>query len=593
MKSTRHWEVLADFLSGWFPGLVAFVMVPFSVYLPNQADFGYDLMYVAPFLALFFAWGLFLVPTLFLGSWWRTRICMGLFYVGIYLTCSDILAPLQLGSLLNGPEHVFPESSTLHFIVDIGLIPVIFIAAIKLPVGDVRNWAARFVVLLVVVQAAYVWHGLAPQSFSTGSERKKQAATSVIKPVPSRGNVYQFCFDAYSGLAFLKALEIMGREADFDGFTFFKNNRSNYLFTLESMASYFTGTLFRGGNARLWEEKRSRSGLIKHLSEAGYTVSMYTPLSSFFHEAADHKLSVRELAIEREASEHKFDCYDFADLWLVRLLPCFLEDQVYVGGQGLFRRIFSQRVTTKDDKDQCIKDGRGDGMNCVVLAKRFISDESQRPDHGQYVYLHTMVTHSPWGHRRPDCRLSSSSNGTYLDHALCATKLMVAVITKLKELGRYENSTIIFHSDHGAQPMSPQDKEGDIPPDIAKTLKATLGLSSRVFNSRSFALLLVKPAGKAGQPLEISESPTQLVDIPATLYAILGLPIRTDTGRNVFSVKASERREIPIFAGLVSLGTRGNYVVAGQQVFEGDLCRLGYTKGKPWKLYPTVHWRWK
>jgi hypothetical protein len=362
------------------------------------------------------------------------------------------------------------------------------------------------------------------------------------------------------------------------------------------MPSYFTGTFFKGGSYRAWDNNRITSGLIKELYNAGYTISMYVPGKKYLHDSVSRGVTSKDLMKGRQVQTLHFSYVDFADICLLRVAPVLLEEWVYdAKGTGIFRRMMGETLGTGINKAQCEGKRPSDAPNCVPIIGQMLSDELQRPGHGQYIYVHTFVTHRPWGTRNPNCGYMSAGGGTYLDHALCGTNLMVAIITKLKQLGKYKDSTIIFQSDHGSEGMSPQGDQCNepLPPEIGTEINSITGFSPSEIRDRTFGFLLVKPAGESGDPLKVSSSPTQLADIPATVYSILGLPVKTDEGRSVFSLNENEEREIHMFAGLVKGEGDDKVVYAGKEIFEGNICHFSYTKCKGWHLYPQIPWIWK
>ncbi len=592
-QSRWNWmRGVSDLVLAWFPALVAFVMVPLAIYLPNQGEFHHDHRYVAPFLTGAAASFVALAPVLLLRSSLRNKIVKFLFYAGVFLLLSDLLTPLRVGSLMNGPEEVNPEALGFRDVLDLILLAVTVMIAVKAPFNKIKNYAVPFVIMLVLAEMVFVVHQLPVKNMLTKVTTTRRLSTAAPSTA-RKGNVYQVCFDAMSSLAFLDALKDSGREADFDGFTFFRNNRSNYIFAMESVPSYFTGSFFKGGSYRAWNENRIKGGMVKDLHDSGYTISMYVPDSTYLNYNAQRKLTSMDLFKEMQGTPTEFRYPDFADLWLLRVAPAFLEGFVYDSkGRGIFRKIFTAHAGPSTGRDL----GEGpDSSEClfnVPVIGKFLTDEEQRSDEKQYVYVHTLVTHSPWGTRSRHCAYLPQRGGTYFDHTVCATNLMALVISKLKQLGKYKESTIIFQSDHGAEPMSPSGNQCMMPQSVGARIKSATRYSSDLTCKRTFGLLLIKPAGAAGTPLKVSDSPTQLADIPATVYDILGLPFTPEEGKSVFSLSESEEREIHMFSGFVSLDLNGVIGFAGKQVFNGNLFHLSYTGGKGWKAYPEIPWTW-
>jgi len=208
-----------------------------------------------------------------------------------------------------------------------------------------------------------------------------------------------------------------------------------------------------------------------------------------------------------------------------------------------------------------------------------------------------MIPHPPYVMNR-NCVFSSDDTG-YDEQALCATRLMAELISKLKKLGRYHEATIIVQADHATKekPCSKNASDRGMSSEIEKEIEAVnlVNYSAKGIDNVTCALLLIKPPLQSGKPLVISDRPTQLLDIPATLYDLLDLPVRAREGASGFSPDFPETREIHMFIGLYrqrdEKGTRTN--VFGENLFEGEANHFSFTNGKGWKIYPNIHARWK
>jgi hypothetical protein len=571
---------ISDVFPAYLPAVVLFILMPFALYLPNQSVFDYNLTLVIPYLVLAVFYFIFLVTLfLFVGQPWRTRIVIVLFYLGLYLGLSDVLSPVQMGELTGGRET--PNEPLLQTVIEVVLAVVVIISAIKLPWKRVKRFGSVFILILLISEVIVVFSGLLPETslhFSSIHFNTIKKTADPPEKLAEGGNIYHITLDAYSGAIFLESIEEMKSTEEFGGFTFFRKNRSNYGSTRVSLPSYMTGSFYEENDSlKEWRERHRSSGIAKNLYDAGYEISMYTPTSWWVNHKASHVKTYEDMLMRYKSLSSLF-C-QFADLWLVRVVPNFLQQEVYWEGKGSFTRVF-------------VKEDSLAGENAKILAsvqimRQLIDDEVKRPDHGQYVYAHIHVPHNPFIMDR-DC-VFSSEDVDYHEQALCATKLMSELISKLKELGRYHASTIIFQSDHGWDGI--KDIEYDMPLEIEKKVDGLnpTGFPARSFNSRTHSLLLIKPPSHSGEPLVISERLTQLVDIPATIYDFLGLRVQVKEGMSVFSSDFPIDREVHMFIGFRQLN--GNGKIEGLR--EGQVCHLSFTNSKGWKIYPSIPVRWE
>jgi hypothetical protein len=572
-------------LPAYLPAVVLFILMPFALYLPNQSIFDYNLTLVIPYLVLAVIYFIFLITLLFFVSQpLKTGIVIILFYIGLYLCLSDIVCSIQLGELATGRET--PKEPLSLTAVEVVLVITAIFGMIKLPWKWMKRFGSIFVLLLLMSEAVVLFHELSPET-NLPFTKSTETMSNPPEKLASGGNIYHITLDGYSGGIFLESLETMQLAEEFDGFTSFEENRSNYIWTQLSVPSYMTGTLYEENSSlKEWKSQYESSGIIGNVYDAGYEVSMYIPRSEgWFHEKASH-VKVHGDMLMRHKSLSSF-CH-FVDLWLLRVVPNFLQQEVYWEGKGVFTRLF-------------VKEDRLAGKNAQVFAsvelmRQLINDEADRPDHGQYVYAHLLIPHSPYVMNR-DCAFSPDCG--YSEQALCAARLMAEFVSALKELGRYHASTIIIQADHGIN-------EKPCPEDISDcTMSLEIEKEIEAINLRQWpaeridnmtrALLLIKPLLQSGKPLVTSDRSTQLADIPATVYDLLDLPVRVKEGESVFSLDFLETREVHMFIGLVVQEDRkaGKDYKWGKNLFEGEANHLSLTNGKDWKVYPNIHVRWE
>jgi hypothetical protein len=100
----------------------------------------------------------------------------------------------------------------------------------------------------------------------------------------------------------------------------------------------------------------------------------------------------------------------------------------------------------------------------------------------------------------------------YTDQARCGIRRVGELLDKLRQLGLYDSSLIIISSDHGVA----------LPPNGFVGERDVFGGPLSEIAGSSLALLVVKPPQSNG-PVRISEAPSSISDIPATIVDTLGL----------------------------------------------------------------------
>ena len=565
---------LADTLLGSLPAVVIFLMIPFAIYLPNQQDFDHNLMTVMPFVGIAAGWFLLVALLVFAAPRLAGKIVVPLFYLGIFLGLSDIVAPVQLG-LITGEERIEIPEPLFLIVIELLLAVALAVCFLKLPAKFARRIGPLPIVVLLVSEIFVVAYGLDPE---TNFGKRPPNEPKPPAAVHTRGgNVYHFLLDAYSAAEFPKSLTRLGSAGEFDGFVFFPNARANYLSTTMSVASLMTSTFYRGGSLEEWWEGWKEGGITRAAHDAGYAIYSYQSYPNFGPIIASNV----DILEEFEAKAKKLN---FANLWLLRSVPGFLQQEVYAEGKGVFGQIMGARFSSWQSER---------AFASVDFMRQITRDEPNRPDHGQYVFAHIMLPHGPYVVDE-NCEYRENSNNSA--QSICVTRLMGEFISTLKELGRYHQSTILFQADHGVWwTKTPEDsdlffniKEGGEALDVWD--KNYMVDSMKTLVTRTHSLVLFKPPLKSGTPLDISDRRVQLIDIAPTLAELMGWSLVPAEGRSIFSNNFPEDPELNFFLGYF-LRIEGVVQTAHSKSPVGEYDHVTYDKKRGWKLQSPIKYR--
>jgi arylsulfatase A-like enzyme len=188
-----------------------------------------------------------------------------------------------------------------------------------------------------------------------------------------------------------------------------------------------------------------------------------------------------------------------------------------------------------------------------------------------------------------DGNCEPANDAGFAAQTLCATRLIGEITSELKRLRRYEDSLIVFQSDHGFHDSGDEAAAfTEFPPEVQEKLTAT----ARYFDPkgvfrRLHALLLIKPPQAKAAPLRVSAAPTQLVDVPATIYELADLRAPGFDGKSVYSLTATDSREIHVFIGIYDVKA-GRTLVLGHNIGRKDLAHISYQAGAGWRVHPDV-----
>ena len=452
-----------------------------------------------------------------------------LFCLGSFLLLAHVYAPIQIGPLDGSP--MISDEPLRHTLFEAALLAALMVVFALLVRGRGLAVASLFAAALWLIGAGY--HGVIAWTGHVEEPRRVPRATASAE----RGNVYHFVLDTLQTDAFRAAAERLDLADHLVGFDLFQNNISNYINTVPSSASYFTGTLYQKGKYKKWTRTWRRRSLFATVRRAGYTTWMYAPFSHWDSRHIDHFW--HNIALyEEETGAAPAHFYDFSQLWLASLAPNFLTNEALVLAGGLRDRLFAALVGGATPLS--IETGV-DQYSSVLMLERLIREEPARPASGQYVYAHAVLPHGPHV-IDPECRYvgkrehgGSARVDGYLDQTICALRLVAAFLDQLRALGRYDRSTILIHADTGS-------RIGFLDQRVDDDGAETLGKSSYLLRSQVYALLAIKPPG-AGGPLTVRTMPTQLVDVFPTLLDLLELapPRYRLHGRSVYAAAAAPR----------------------------------------------------
>jgi len=310
-------------------------------------------------------------------------------------------------------------------------------------------------------------------------------------------NIYHMVLDEYQTDMFDKTLTDDVKEA-LGGFVYYPNNVTNYGGTTLSIPSVFTGRRYDLSNSQAYHEAAFRSGpsMLLPLKEAGYGLYGFIFRIRKFYPVEpalfDH---VTDLMDESLLEKYGNAGETFRMLWIYRNLPVFM----------------SRRLMSPEDLQSLLNQQGMPGhfeLLSLYAFLNYLEIEKRLPPENRYTFLHFLLPHTPYI-LAADCSYCMEKGGlkktSSYDQARCTTKLIMAFVETLKGLGRFEESVIVIHADHGRR-------------------KDLTDIESRnLARDASRSLLLLKPPGRgADVSFEASPLETMLLDVPPTILAAAG-----------------------------------------------------------------------
>jgi hypothetical protein len=221
------------------------------------------------------------------------------------------------------------------------------------------------------------------------------------------------------------------------------------------------------------------------------------------------------------------------------------------------------------------------------MFKRMIADEQYRTASGNFVEAHIYLPHVPYALDENGVYFPEGT--TYEAQALYSLKLLSEFIDELKRLSRYENSSIIVHGDHGYK-LPPDEFTSRLSAEAKQAIdkaKKRRYLPAEEIEMFAHALLLFKAPQQVQDELVVSERETQLVDIPATIYDLAGLSVKTEEGMSIRREDFPTGREIHVFEGYAQ-GEQHSTQKIIHQIPGATYNDFSFTKGIGWKVHPEL-----
>ena len=517
--------------------VVVFGIIPVSIYAHSDEDWGFPfdhVLWIAALGAALCAAAWLVIRALrLIGRTPAVALACLLFCLGLFALLAHVYAPIQIGPL-DGSEIVSDEPA-LYSAIEAGLALLAALLFVLLLRGRGATVAAAFSGLLILVSLGYAGVLLLSEE---SRARPAQAPTEGAPDIP--GNVYHIVLDSMRTDVFLRALERTALAPEFAGFDLFKNNIANYVTTVPSSASYFTGTFYRGGRWKTWIEQWYRKGVFAAVSERGYQVWMYAPFPYWKTRHVDRFWYNFDILEQEDGVVANVGFHGLIQIWLASLAPNPLTNEVLPAAGAWRDRVF--RLLTGEAEPLSVPELHP--LAGVSMLRRLVREEDLRAAQGQYVYAHAALPHAPFVFD-PDCRHVGQPKtrpqplpeDPYLQQAQCTIRLVAAFLRRLRDLGRYDAATVIVHADTGLG----IGRVGDGPP---RPGKSTLGVANADLLNGIEALLMIKRP-YATAPLRISEAPTQLVDLFPTLLDVLDLePAYPTDGRSVYALEPGAARDL-------------------------------------------------
>lgn len=517
---------------------VVFLVIPGMLYFSNRIEWGNDIFPLLLFASYWLLANALIAALYRLFGSLRAVFANTLFVLGLVVLVNDVVSPLQVG-IMDG-QALLSEQPLVNTLVEIVAAVVVCVMFVRAFVKGGTWPATAALVTLCTGMLLLVVSLVATISDRQGVTSDEPGIASSHGP-----NIYHIHLDAMQTDFFARYLNQSSHAKAFDGFVFYQNNIANYPFTIPSVTSYLTGTVYESGRYDHWL-KTASDGMPAQLQQQAYQLFFYGKKAVLETSAFSQSVFAYDLVKQHASMEHA-QLVDFIRIWLARVSPnMFTNRALALGGTlGEYHLQVINGDAELDNVPLTIEAGI-EPYSGVLMLRRIIADEAQRSATGQYVLVQPLLPHGPFViDSRCNYRgLTLAPKHAYYEQVECAGELLQQFFAQLKKLKRYRDSLIIIHGDHGSGWAGLLDSDGSLEqpasgPFVAPVFRTW---NAQQMLSRASALLMVKPPGASG-PLHYSNFESQLVDVYATAMAAVGLPVAGGVGINLFGdVQGDEKR---------------------------------------------------
>lgn len=306
-----------------------------------------------------------------------------------------------------------------------------------------------------------------------------------------------------------------------DGFTYFNDMTSLYPRTFPSVAYMLTGVEhdFHDSRSDYLTEAFSNAKFLQILKENNYSVNIYTDNYYCYEDARDLEGYVENSsrADSVQVVQKPRLAFDMTRLSLFRNLPVALKNIV---GE-LDTPAFQKYIVYETDYPKY------ESSDMKVIYD-YLSENSLTLFDGQnnFTFLHIAGCHLPNKYNENFETPEKSDEWNSVVSMKQSFKIVNLYLDQLKQLGIYEDATIIITGDHG----SLQGSDTRLPTDPTHP-------------NPILTALFVKESGSHGTPLTVNTAPVMQADIIPTILRSEGIETDTDFGKSVFEIPVDQPRK--------------------------------------------------
>ena len=381
-----------------------------------------------------------------------------------------------------------------------------------------RVAATLLSVLLVIMQAVGVGSLMvSPAASSYGSAEGAGASypndgfnvtEEGLFDVSDKSNVVVFVLDTYDTKMLQQAVaDRPGMLDDFTGFTWYQNSTGSMIPTEFAVPFLLTGQTPQVGEGfeTYYDNRYLRSDFLEDMNAAGYSLGLYsdtiqyeyTPKGEGWKQIGSQTINLHPLSADK-AMDFNGAVGALTQMGLYRDAPWILKPLLWFNTDEINQAIVNDVDQAPGNTPYKMDDA---GYYDALKSTKLSVDDDNSGQNGSFRFIHLLGTHVPYV-LGEDGKVAADGTATLETQAIGSMKMVSEYIDQLKQIGQYDNTTIVVTADHGEWYFT------DTPIDHT-----------------SVPIMLVKPAQSAdadAQPLQVSHVPVSHMDFQATILKAMG-----------------------------------------------------------------------
>lgn len=517
-------KVLLSLLVSFAAPFVLLICAGFSVFFANAEEFNFAFMDFAP---LWLA-GSVLVGLIFFTSLIFTK---GIAYNSLFAVYSFLAI---LGFIQNmvttmtfegmpGDGNVAvptPAKMIINFGVWVILATVIlWFAVLSQNAKKGRTVISFLLVLVMVMQLAttvpaaitYISEGEDDPVASSDSDSLVYLTTNNMFEVSTKKNIIVIILDRFDDKYFQELVNSDSPYLDeLDGFTYYADNISKYPRTYPAITSMLTGVENDFSSRKnYFNEAYNSSTFLDDIKANGYKLNLYIPTYYTYDNAAVFDGVVSNTS---DAKGYTVDNH-FALLGKMFELTSYFWAPEMLKSSTISSDAFNSVVSLDGDAPKYEMTQTSDAEFYDNFKESGLTTQSKE---GTFTFLHLRGCHSPFTIDE-NCNTKPGDNQHSLAQTSGIFKFLTEYLQELKDLGLYEDATIIITGDHAA-----------------------LASDKAEYTDQNLTGLLVKESGKKGTPLKTSYAQVSQDNFMATIVKSAGIETTNDYGRAYSEISEDE-----------------------------------------------------